>query len=80
MFNIADYLKRTIGIIDKSVLYHREISAILKKHTGITKENFFEVKNGVMQTNLTPGEKMMLLIKKEGILEELKPFDVFEIR
>lgn len=81
MFNIKDYLKRTVGIIDKNVLNEKEISEIIKKHTGIEKEkSFFEIKNGVLRTNLSPAEKNMIFIKKEAILSELASFNVKDIR
>lgn len=91
MFNIEDYLKRVVGIIDKGKLYQKEIAEIIKKHTGIEpastesfgeakKEIFFEIKDGVLITKLTPGEKNMIFIKKEVILAELKSFNVKDIR
>lgn len=92
MFNIADYLKRISGTIDKNLLYQKEISEIIKKHTGIEKDpastkgsgeaskNFFEIKDGILRTNLSPAEKNMIFIKKEAILAELTPFGVKDIR
>ena len=81
MFNIADYLKRTVGIIYKGVLYKKDIIEIIKKYTGIEKEtDFFEIKDGVMRTTLSPIEKGMLFMKKEVILEDLASFGVKEIR
>ncbi len=81
MFNIADYLKRTVGIIDKNILYKKEIADVITKHTGISKDtNFFEIKDGVMRTTLSPMEKGILFIKKEAILADLASFGVKEIR
>ena len=81
MFNISDYLKRTVGIIDKGFLYKKEITAVIQKHTGIIKEkDFFEIKDGVMRTTLSPGEKGIIFIKKESILADLASFGVKEMR
>lgn len=67
--------------MDSSVLNTQEIARIITKHTGITKENnFFEIKEGVLRTNLSPAEKMMLFMKKEAILVDLASFHVKDIR
>ena len=81
MFNVADYLKRVSGTLDTNVLNTQEISRIIARHTGITKDKvFFEIKDGALRTNLSPAEKMMLFMKKETILMDLAQFGVKDIR
>ena len=53
MFNIADYLKRAVGIIDKSTLDTQSVADVITKHTGITKDGvFFDIKEGRIFTYL----------------------------
>jgi hypothetical protein len=81
MFNIADYLKRAVGIIDKGTLDTQGVADVITKHTGISKNNiFFNIKDGVLRTTLSPAEKMMLFMKKEAVLGDLASFYVKDIR
>jgi hypothetical protein len=81
MFNIESYLKRVGGLIDKGVLYQKEIAEVIHKHTNISKGgNFFEVKDGILKAQLTSGEKNMMFLKKEALLTDLAQFNVKGIR
>ncbi len=81
MFNIADYLKRASGLIDKKDLLTNEIIGVIRKHTTILlKPTEFEIVDYVLKINLSPLQKNVLVIKKEGILKDLKDFGVLDIR
>jgi hypothetical protein len=85
MFNIEGYLKRVVGIVDKSVLYQKEIVEILAKHTGIDPNNksqkdLFEIKEGVLRLNVSPLQKNVVFMKKEKILADLKSFGIIDIK
>ncbi len=66
MFNISDYLKRAVGLIDKNELSKHEISRVVEKHTTITlNPKDFEVKDGVVKTNISPLQRNIIIIKKQ---------------
>ncbi len=81
MFNIASFLKRATGLLDSSELKKKEIQYIIQKHTGYTcPPEAIDIQKDTLILKINPAYKMALFMKKEGILEELKPFGIADIR
>ena len=81
MFNIGEFLQKTLSKVGASQLYKKNIADVVEKHTTIKLgEKDFDVKNGVVMTTLSPLQKNVILIKKEGILRDLAEFKIRDIR
>ena len=53
---------------------------VLKKHTNIDfKKEDLEIKKGVLYIKTTPLKNNVIFIKKEEILNSLKPYNIFNI-
>lgn len=81
MFNISSFLKRATGLLDSSELKKKEIQYIIQKHTGyMCPGELIDIQKDVLVLKINPAYKMALFMKKNEILEELKPFDISDIR
>lgn len=81
MFNISSFLKRATNLLDSSELKKKEIQYIIQKHTGYTcPGELIDIQKDVLVLKINPSYKMALFMKKDSILEELKPFGISDIR
>jgi len=81
MFNISSFLKRATGLLDSSELKKKEIQYIIQKHTGyMCPGELIDIQKDVLVLKINPAYKMALFMKKNEILEELKPFGISDIR
>lgn len=81
MFNISSFLKRATGLLDSSELKKKEIQYIIQKHTGYTcPGELIDIQKDALMLKINPAYKMALFMKKDQILEELKPFGINDIR
>lgn len=81
MFNISSFLKRATGLLDSSELKKKEIQYIIQKHTGyMCPGELIDIQKDVLVLKINPAYKVALFMKKNEILEELKPFGISDIR
>jgi hypothetical protein len=81
MFNISSFLKRATTIVDSGELKKKEIQYIIQKYTGyICPLDAISFQRDTLILSINPAYKMALLMKKDVILEHLKPFEIFDIR
>jgi hypothetical protein len=72
MFNIGKFLEKLSGDIQTSEQDKKQISIIVKKHTGLdVSYTLFDIKGFVVYIKTSPAIKNLIFINKKAILDDI---------